>query len=61
MTLLYDLVYLAVHTANGEAGSLTTALLDVTMPSLVLNVVLVIPIYALVALLSPDVRRSAFV
>jgi rod shape-determining protein MreD len=61
MTLLYDLVYLTVHTVNGEAGALTTAFLDVTMPSLVLNVVLVIPIYALVALLSQDVRRSVFV
>ena len=59
-TILYDLVYVGVHAASGEAGSWGTAFLDVTMPSIVLNAVIIVPIYALVMLLSQDIRRSAF-
>ena len=60
-TLLYDLVYVLVHAAAGSLGPLDGVVLDVVLPSVVVNTIVIVPVYALVLLASQDIRRSAFV
>ena len=59
-TGLYYLVYLLVFTAQGEAGSWLAALSQVIVPTALLNVVLLLPIYALIWSASAGLRRSAY-
>jgi cell shape-determining protein MreD len=59
-TLLYDLVYVVVHLISGSLGPIQGVILDVMLPSLVINAIFVVPVYALVLLFSQDIRRSAF-
>jgi rod shape-determining protein MreD len=61
MTLVYHLVQLLVFTVQGEAGSWLAAFTQVVIPTAFLNLVLLVPVYAIIALASPDVRRAAYV
>jgi hypothetical protein len=59
-TLVYQLVYLLVFTALGQAGSWPNALYDVIIPTALLNVVVLVPAYALTWIASGDLRRAAY-
>ena len=56
----YHLVYLAVFTAQGDAGSWLAALSQVVLPTAFLNVLLLLPIYALIWSASGALRRPAY-
>ena len=60
MTVVYHLVYLLVFTVQGEAGSWAAALGRVVIPTAFLNVLVLLPTYALVHVASPDMRRAAY-
>jgi len=59
-TFLYHLTYLLVFALQGEAGSLVGAIVRVILPASFLNVVVLLPVYALLWAASRDVRRAAF-
>jgi cell shape-determining protein MreD len=59
-TVLYDLVYLAVFSLQGQGGDWVGALLRVTLPSTALNTVVALPVYGLVYMFSADVRRGLY-
>ena len=61
MTLIYHVVYLAVFTVEGTAGAWDAALLRVAIPVCLLNVILLLPVYALLSATSQGLRRPAYV
>ncbi len=56
----YHFVYLLVFTAQGEAGSWAAATTEVILPTIFLNVILVLPIYGLIWAASGGQRRAAY-
>jgi rod shape-determining protein MreD len=60
MTLVYNGVYFLIYAAAGDAGSLVSSLIDVIVPTTFLNVVVLLPVYFLISLLSLGGRRSAY-
>jgi rod shape-determining protein MreD len=61
MTLVYHTVYLLVFTVEGTAGAWDAALLRVAVPICLLNVVLLLPVYALMSAASQNLRRPVYV
>jgi rod shape-determining protein MreD len=61
MTLVYNLVYLAVFTIDGASGSWLAALMRVAIPACFLNVIALLPIYAVISMASQELRRAAYV
>lgn len=59
-TLLYHFVYLLVFTLRGEAGGWIGGMIDVVLPSAFLNLLFLVPVYALIYICSQDVRRATF-
>jgi cell shape-determining protein MreD len=59
-TFVYQSIYLAAFAANGQAGDILGAVLRVMVPVSLLNVVVLLPIYWIIQLFSPDVRRAMF-
>jgi rod shape-determining protein MreD len=61
MTFTYQLTYFAVFTLGGEAGNLMQAMTRVIIPTAFLNVVVLLPIYAVLSLSSQELRRASYV
>jgi rod shape-determining protein MreD len=61
MTLTYHLTYFLVFLLRGESGNLLTAVIDVVVPTAFLNVLILMPVYALISLASQEQRRAAYV
>jgi rod shape-determining protein MreD len=61
MTLVYHFVYLLVYTAQGDAGNWIEAFTRVIIPTAVLNVVVLLPIYAALTMSSQELRRASYV
>ncbi len=59
-TVAFHAVYLVVFTIAGQAGSWPVAMLRVILPTALLNVVALGPIYLALWLASGDLRRAAF-
>jgi rod shape-determining protein MreD len=60
MSLVYNFTYLAVFTLNGESGTWLIAATKVILPSLLLNVIVLLPVYAAFSLFNPRPRRSLY-
>jgi rod shape-determining protein MreD len=60
MTLVLHSVYLLTFTLSGEAGSWSVAFTEVVIPTALLNVVVLLPLYALVSVASQEHRRAAY-
>jgi rod shape-determining protein MreD len=61
MTIVFNLVYLLVFTLGGEAGPLVGALTRVIIPTAVLNVLILFPMYIILWATSGDLRRASYV
>jgi rod shape-determining protein MreD len=61
MTFVYHLTYLLVFTLSGQSGSWLDALLSVIMPTTLLNVAVLLPVYGVLSLASQEQRRAAYV
>ena len=61
MTFAYHLTYFTVFALMGEAGSMASAITRVIIPTAVLNVAVLLPIYVLVSLSSHETRRASYV
>jgi cell shape-determining protein MreD len=61
MTLVFHAAYLAVYTLDGTAGSWSDALLRVAIPVSLLNVAVLLPVYAVLSATSKELRRPAYV
>ncbi|MPZ50577.1 MAG: rod shape-determining protein MreD [Dehalococcoidia bacterium] len=61
MTFTYHLTYFLVFALMGEAGSLSAAITRVIIPTVVLNVLVLMPVYLLVSLSSQETRRASYV
>jgi hypothetical protein len=61
MTLVFHAVYLLVFTVEGTAGAWDAALLRVAVPICLLNVLLLLPLYALLSATSQNLRRPLYV
>jgi rod shape-determining protein MreD len=61
MSLFYNFVHLGVFTLMGEAGEWGTASLRIILPTVLLNVMLVLPIYWLLTLARPQERRTVYI
>jgi len=59
-TVVYQGVYLAVFGLHGQSGDILGAVLRVMMPVALLNVAVLLPVYWLTWVFSPDVRRAMF-
>ena len=61
MTFTYNLTYFLVFALHGEAGSLADAFTRVIIPTALLNVLALLPFYAILSLFSQETRRAAYV
>jgi rod shape-determining protein MreD len=62
MTFYFNLVHLGVFTLWGEAGEWGPALTRIVMPTVLLNVAVLLPLYWMLALSSPEEqRRTAYI
>lgn len=61
MTVVYNLIYLLVFTVSGESGNWLGAMTHVALPTIVLNVFALLPIYAMLWLSSHQMRRASYV
>ncbi len=60
MTVVYNLVYLLVFTIDGQAGSWMVAFTHSIIPSTLLNVVILVPIYAILRATKGEPRRASY-
>ena len=60
MTLAYNVVYLTVFAIGGAAGNPIEAFASVAIPACFLNVVVLLPVYFVMTMASPDLRRVAY-
>ena len=60
MTLAYNLIYLLVFTLQGEAASWLVAITRVIIPTVLLNLAVILPCYAVLSLFSQDLRRPSY-
>ena len=61
MTFTYQLTYFAVFAIGGHSGDAMQALSRVIIPTAFLNVVVLLPIYAVLSLSSQETRRVGYV
>ena len=61
MTIIFNLVYLLVFVLGGEAGNLLGAMTRVIIPTALLNVIILFPIYVVLWGTSGDLRRASYV
>ena len=59
-TLIYQIIHLLIYFLFGEAGSWTSALVGIVLPTALLNLVVAVPVYFVVWSISGDTRRAAF-
>jgi len=60
MSLVYQYTYLLVFTLQGEAGSWAQATTSVILPTTLINLAVLLPLYAVFAFLNPQSRRSLY-
>jgi rod shape-determining protein MreD len=60
MSLVYNYTYLLVATLQGEAGSWVQATTRVILPTTLLNLAVLLPLYAIFAFVNPQQRRSLY-
>lgn len=60
MSLVYNYVYLLVFTVLGEAGSWVEATSRVILPTMFINVAILLPLYFVFSVLNPAQRRSLY-
>jgi len=60
MSLVYNYTYLLVSTLQGEAGSWVAATTRVILPTTLINLAVLLPLYAAFAILNPQQRRSLY-
>ena len=60
MTLVYHIAYLAVFTLQGDTGAWDSALVRVAIPVCLLNVLILLPIYAAMSATSQNLRRASY-
>lgn len=60
MSLVYNFTYLLIFTLQGEAGSWADATLSVVLPVTLINLAVLLPIYAAFAFLNPRQRRALY-
>ena len=61
MTFVYHLTFFLVFALRGETGDLGVALLRVIIPTALLNVALLLPVYPLISLTSHETHRMGYV
>jgi rod shape-determining protein MreD len=61
MSLFYNFVHLGVYTLMGEAGEWGTATLRIILPTVFLNVVILLPLYWLLSLADTEPRRTVYI
>jgi rod shape-determining protein MreD len=60
MSLVYNYTYLVVSTLQGESGPWIDATTQVILPTTLMNLAILLPLYAGFALLNPQPRRSLY-
>jgi rod shape-determining protein MreD len=60
MSLVYNYVYLLVFTLQGQSGSWVEATTRVILPTTLINVAIVLPLYFVFLLVNPQPRRSLY-
>jgi hypothetical protein len=60
MSLVYNYTYLLVFTLQGEAGPWGEATARVILPTTLINLAVLLPVYAAFAFLNPQPRRSLY-
>lgn len=60
MSFFYNLVHLGVFTLLGEAGEWGTAIVRIVVPTVLLNVVTLLPLYWLLTIANPEPRRTVY-
>jgi rod shape-determining protein MreD len=61
MSFFYNYVHLAVFTLQGQSGDWLLASTRIIVPTALLNVFVLIPLYGLMSLSSPEQRRNVYV
>ncbi|HEU0072596.1 MAG TPA: rod shape-determining protein MreD [Dehalococcoidia bacterium] len=61
MSLFYNFVHLGVFTILGEAGEWGAASLRIIVPTVFLNVAILLPAYWLLTLARPEERRTVYI
>jgi len=60
MSVVYNFTYLLVFTLSGDSGSWLLAMTNVVLPATLLNVVVLVPLYAFFSIVNPRPRRSLY-
>jgi len=60
MSFFYNYVHLAVFTLEGQSGDWIVATLRIIVPTALVNVLVLVPLYGLMKLASPDQRRTVY-
>jgi len=60
MSVVYNYVYLFVFTLQGQAGNWVVATTDVILPTALINVAIVLPLYGAFVVLNPQPRRTLY-
>jgi rod shape-determining protein MreD len=60
MSLVYNYTYLLVFSLQGEAGPWGAATTQVILPTTLINLAVLLPIYAAFAFVNPEPRRSLY-
>jgi rod shape-determining protein MreD len=61
VTFTYHLTYLAVFALQGQTGDLLSAMTRVIIPTAFINVLVLLPVYLVIALSSQETRRAGYV
>jgi rod shape-determining protein MreD len=60
MSLFYNYIHLVVFALQGQSGSWVDASLQIIMPTALLNVIILVPLYGITSLASPEQRRTVY-
>jgi len=60
MSLVYNYVYLLVFTLQGQSGSWFEATTQVILPTTLINIAVVLPMYLVFTVINPQPRRSLY-
>lgn len=60
MSFYYNYVHLAVFTLQGQSGSWIYASTQIIVPTALINVIVLVPLYGLMNLASPEQRRNVY-
>lgn len=60
MSLFFNYVHLAVFSLQGQGGDWLIASTQIILPTVFLNVLLLLPVYAILALFSSEQRRTVY-